>query len=130
MSRLLIYDMIIFWFGIRLYIILNLKRFIVPRAREVLFFFVRIRVVRGGTRLIVNFRGENTCWLKISGARNEKLDLLHFWSALKVCKVGLYRAFDCAFRFARKKRSVFPVVLPSNKPRVKDSSLDIFLRPF
>ena len=60
MSRLLIYDMIIFWFGIRLYIILNLKRFIIPRAREVLFFFVRIRVVRG-TRLIVNFRGKNTC---------------------------------------------------------------------
>lgn len=39
MSRLLIYDMINFWFGIGLYIILNLKRFIIPRAREVLFFF-------------------------------------------------------------------------------------------
>ena len=38
MSRLLIYDMINFWFGIRLYITLNLKRFIIPRAREVLFF--------------------------------------------------------------------------------------------
>ena len=91
-------------------------------------FLVGIRVVHG-TRLIVNFRGKDTCWLKISGARDERLDLLHFWSALKVYKVGLYRAFDCAFRFARKKRSVFPVVLPNNKPRVKDTSLDIFLRP-
>ena len=40
------------------------------------------------------------------GARDEKLDLVH--CSLKVYKVGLYRAFDCAFRFARKKRSVFP----------------------
>lgn len=62
------------------------------------------------------------------GARDEKLDLVH--CSLKVYKVGLYRAFDCAFRFARKNRAVFPLVLPSNKPLVKDTSLDIFLRPF